>query len=90
MLEYLKEIGLEVLRIKKMEESKHIFSHKEWHMTAYQIRVDELVPKGERLKQENWIFAESADVEKNYPLPSAFTAYTKYLNIAQGSGKIKK
>ena len=90
VLEYLKEIGLEVLRIKKMETSKHIFSHKEWHMIAYQIRVDELAPKGECLKQENWIFAESADVEKNYPLPSAFAAYTKYLNIAQGSGKIKK
>ena len=59
-------------------------------MTAYQIRVDELAPKGERLKQENWIFAESSDVEKNYPLPSAFGAYTKYLNIAQGSGRIKK
>ena len=90
VLAYLKEIGLEVLRIQKMESSKHIFSHKEWHMIAYQIRVDELAGKGERLKQENWIFAESHEAEKQYPLPSAFAAYTKCLNIAQGSGKIKK
>ena len=90
VLAYLKEIGLEVLRIQKIESSKHIFSHKEWHMIAYQIRVDELADKGERLAQENWIFVESQEAEKQYPLPSAFAAYTKCLNIAQGSGKIKK
>ena len=56
VLAYLKEIGLEVLRIQKMDSSKHIFSHKEWHMTAYHIRVDELAKKGQRLEQEEWIF----------------------------------
>ena len=88
VLAYLKEMGLEVLRIQKMEPSKHIFSHKEWHMIAYQIRVDELAPKTEKPGPENWIFVESHEAEKQYPLPSAFAAYTKYLNIAQGSGKI--
>lgn len=90
VLAYLKEIGLEVLRIKRLEASKHIFSHKEWHMIAYQIKVDELAPKGSQLEKENWIFVESYEAQKNYPLPSAFAAYTKCLNIAQGSGNIKK
>ena len=90
VLAYLKEIGLEVLRIKKLEASKHIFSHKEWHMIAYQIKVDELAPKGNQLEKENWIFVESYEAQKNYPLPSAFGAYTKCLNIAQGSGRMKK
>ena len=90
VLAYLKEIGLEVLRIQKMEPSKHIFSHKEWHMIAYRIRVDELAPKTDRLEQEQWIFADIQEAEKQYPLPSAFAAYTKYLNIAQGSGRIRK
>ena len=85
VLAYLKEIGLEVLRIQKIESSKHIFSHKEWHMIAYQIRVDELAKKGHQLEKENWIFAESREAEERYPLPSAFAAYTKCLNIAQGS-----
>ena len=88
VLAYLKEIGLEVLRIQKIEESKHIFSHKEWHMIAYQIRVDELAEKGQQLIKENWIFVESKEAEEKYPLPSAFAAYTKCLNIAQGSGTI--
>lgn len=89
VLEYLKKIGLEALRIQKIEASKHIFSHKEWHMVAYQIRVDELAKKGKQLERENWIFIESKEAETTYPLPSAFSAYTKYLNIMQGSGRIK-
>ena len=88
VLAYLKEIGLEVLRIQKIEASKHIFSHKEWHMNAYKIRVDELAPKPENLTKEQWIFVESKEAEEKYPLPSAFVAYTKCLNIKQGSGRM--
>lgn len=88
VLAYLKEMGLEVIRIQKIEPSKHIFSHKEWDMIAYRIRVDELAGKGKNLEEENWIFVESIDAEKNYPLPSAFAAYTKCLNIRQGSDTI--
>ena len=88
VLEYLKKTGLEVLRIQKMDSSKHIFSHKEWHMIAYQIRVDELAKKGSGVEQEEWIFVESKEAEAKFPLPSAFGAYTKYLNIMQGSDTI--
>ena len=90
VLAYLKELGLEILRIQKMEASKHIFSHKEWHMIAYQIKVDELAKKTEVLEKENWFFAESKEAEEKYPLPSAFAAYTKYLNICQGSDTMKR
>ena len=90
VLTYLKKIGLEVLRIQKLKDAKHIFSHKEWDMIAYQIRVDELAVKGKQLEEENWIFVESKEAEAKYPLPSAFAEYTKCLNIAQGSDTIKK
>ena len=82
-------MGLEVLRIQKMESSKHVFSHKEWHMKAFQIRVDELADKEEKPEKEQWIFVETKEAEEKYPLPSAFAAYTKYLNIMQGSDKMK-
>ena len=88
VLAYLKEMGLEVLRIQKGEDSKHIFSHKEWHMKSYKIKVDELAEKGKKINEEKWIFAASEEAEKKYPLPSAFASYTKCLNIRQGSGKI--
>ena len=90
VLAYLKEIGLEALLIQKLENARHIFSHKEWDMVAYQIRVDELAVKGKQLEQENWIFVESKEAERKYPLPSAFAAYTKCLNISQGSDTIKR
>ena len=64
VLEYMKEQGLEVLRIQKMESSKHIFSHKEWHMEAYFIKVDELSAHGEILEKEKWIPVERKKAEE--------------------------
>ena len=90
VLSYLKEIGLEILQIKKLESSKHIFTHKEWHMDAYFIRTDELVPKDSTLKQQQWLLADRRTAQQEYPLPSAFSCYAKYLNILQGSGTIGK
>lgn len=90
VMAYLEEKGLSVLKIKKLEPAKHIFSHKEWHMNAYFLKVDELAPKGEVLEKEKWILVERKKAEKEYPLPSAFSAYAKYLNIVQGSDTMKK
>lgn len=39
--------GVEAVRMEKLPESKHIFTHKEWHMTGYQVLVDELEPMGQ-------------------------------------------
>lgn len=84
---WIEERGLQILRIVPLREAKHIFTHKEWHMRGYMIRVDELAPKNERLLQENWIFAGAAETEDKYPVPSAFAAYTGYLNIKLGNEK---
>ena len=71
VLAYLKEIGLEVLRIRKMESAKHIFSHVEWQMTGYSIRVDEL----EKTNKKGLLFIHPEDIAKEYPIPSAFDKY---------------
>ena len=42
LIEYAKSIGMMPVRIKKLENAKHIFSHVEWHMTGYELLVDEL------------------------------------------------
>lgn len=80
VLKYLKEIGLETIRITPLSESKHIFSHKEWHMIGYQVRVDELT----KVEVSDWIFVGPKETQEKYPIPSAFSAYTDYLNIKQG------
>lgn len=84
VLAYLEAMGLIPLRIQKLPPARHIFSHREWDMTGFIVQVDELAPKSERLKEEQWIFARADEAEDRYPLPSAFAPYAAYLNIRQG------
>ena len=81
VLEYLKGEGFGMLRIKKAPDGKHIFSHKEWHMKGYVIKVDELEPFSGK---EEFLFVETKEAQEKYPLPSAFKVYTKYLSIKTG------
>lgn len=73
--EYCKDIGLMPIHIKKLPEAKHIFSHIEWHMTGYDIRVDEL----EKTNNKNFLFIHPQEIQKEYPIPSAFEKYMKLI-----------
>lgn len=84
VLQYLKEKGLQPLHIKSLEASKHIFSHKEWHMKGYAVRVDELAPKKTGDNDSDWLFVEPMQTQAEFPIPSAFAAYVPYLNIKLG------
>lgn len=74
VIEYSKSIGLAPIRIQPLGEAKHIFSHVEWHMTGYQIQVDEL----EKSCNADMIFARPEEIQKRYPMPAAFEKYTRY------------
>ncbi|MCM1258721.1 MAG: A/G-specific adenine glycosylase [Roseburia sp.] len=78
-LEHVKGLGLSPLRIVELEPSKHIFSHVEWHMKGYMVRVEAL---GE--EESGLLFAEAVDFKENYAMPSAFRTYVQYLDILQG------
>ena len=39
---FARERGLQPLRVEPLPEAKHIFSHVEWHMTGYMIRVADM------------------------------------------------
>lgn len=87
VLDALRQTGLKVLHIKRIGDSKHIFSHKEWHMIGYALRVDELErPKKQKLRQD-WIFIDKEEAREHYPIPSAYAAYAKYLDIKLGVEK---
>ncbi len=90
VVKYLQDNGLKTLRIQKLAGSKHIFSHKEWHMMGYQIRVDELSPKGEGEFTKDFIYVEPLRTQEEYPIPSAFAAYAPYLNIKLTGEKYKE
>jgi A/G-specific adenine glycosylase len=81
VLDFVKEKGLSPLRIQKLPEAKHIFSHVEWQMRGYALLVEEPGLDGD------YLFVEPADSEKNYAVPAAYAAYTKYMNIRIGQDK---
>ncbi|MCM1057411.1 MAG: A/G-specific adenine glycosylase [Firmicutes bacterium] len=87
---YLAENGVRVLRIQPLEEARHIFTHKEWHMKGYMVRVDELDHGSPGEDSRSWLFVEPGETEERYPIPSAFAAYTGYLKIRLGKERYEE
>ena len=85
VLEYSKQIGLSPLRIQKLEDGKHIFSHVEWDMIGYRIRVDEL----ENSCTERMLFVHPEEIQAEYPIPAAFETYVKYIDVKIGQEKFE-
>ena len=78
-LDYVRDMGYSPLRIKRLPDSVHIFSHVEWHMIAYYLMVEEEAfaskEQKEKAKKENLIFVDEKEQEEKYAVPSAFHAY---------------
>lgn len=87
VIEYLKQLGLQPLRIRKLEDTKHIFTHKEWHMSGYVIRVDELCKLEQKDSAADFLFIDPMETKSNYPIPSAFAAYADYMEMKRGIEK---
>ena len=89
--------GFSPIRILPLEPAKHIFSHVEWQMQGYMVLVEDVneekLLKGERNPGEEpgqLLFVETETAEREYPVPAAFAAYVKYLNIRLGQEKYKE
>ena len=66
--------------IEPLGEGKHIFSHVEWHMTGYHIRLKEIVKDADWTENdENWALVSRKEMEEQYALPSAFDCFKKRL-----------
>ncbi|MCD7922724.1 MAG: A/G-specific adenine glycosylase [Clostridiales bacterium] len=74
----VQKMRLHPLRIQKIEDSRHIFSHVEWHMTGYMVQVDSLTREETEL-----LFISIREAREHYPIPSAFSAYTKYMEAIE-------
>lgn len=72
---YVEKMGLDPLYIEKLPPAKHIFSHIEWRMQAYRIKVSSL----KKAQDRELIFADKEQSGKQYAIPSAFGAYAKYI-----------
>lgn len=85
-LRYISSRGLSPIRIGNIGEGKHIFSHVEWHMTGYAVRVDEL----EKARMEDLIFVHPDEIQKKYPVPAAFETFTDQIGILIGQEKYEQ
>ena len=76
-LAFVRSLGAEPVRVTRLEDSKHIFSHVEWHMIAYEVTVtaefDGFHP------QDGMMLVENGDLRARYAIPSAFAAYKELL-----------
>lgn len=52
-------------------------------MTGYIIRVAQI----EEAQKKDLLFVEIAHAEEKYPVPAAFAAYAKYMNMRLGQEK---
>ncbi len=75
ILDYVESLGLLPLHISTAGEAKHIFSHVEWRMKGYFIKV----ASTEEKKIGELIFVDKKESRGRYPIPSAFSAYRKYM-----------
>lgn len=84
VVRFLLENGMKVLRIQPLGEAKHIFTHKEWHMQGFMVKVDELErgKSGEGIR--DWIYIEPEETREKYPIPSAYEFYAKTLAMLRG------
>lgn len=78
MEQYMKELGFEDVIVEELTKAKHIFSHIEWHMVGYLIRLKEL-PKQEQLGDDSIFFVTREEIKDVYTLPTAFEAYRKVI-----------
>lgn len=78
-LALVSDLGLSPIRIQKLPQAKHIFTHIEWHMQGYRILVEEMEEKF--ADTASGVFAVGRQqLDEVYAIPSAFRAY---LDIAK-------
>lgn len=89
----MESLGYRPLHIKQLEEAKHIFSHIEWHMKGYAVKVEEVdfmkkEPEHEKGvspgKRKGHLLVRPDEINQKYAIPSAFEAYSKYADIQLG------
>lgn len=67
----LEKWGAQPVRMERLPDAQHIFSHVEWHMRGYSVTADNFSPPPDC----EWVAFDL--LKKDYALPSAFKAYNK-------------
>ncbi len=76
-VKWLRKHGVEPLRINRLCSAVHVFTHKEWHMTGYEVRIDPFCDAA-----DHFIMADPQEIRDKYCIPSAFDAYLACIDPA--------
>lgn len=61
--------GLELSQAEVCGAGRHIFTHREWHMTGKRLQLDcDALPEG-------WVWADEQALREQYAVPNAFSAF---------------
>lgn len=67
--DYLSNFHIKPTSISEIGNAKHVFTHKEWHMSGFLIKTDE------NSMPEGTVWANSHELQTIYTLPSAFKTF---------------
>lgn len=71
----LSHMGIKAYEMELLGTAKHIFSHVEWNMLGYHIRIQDMAVPGTEEDGFRWVGKDR--IESEYALPSAFSYYQK-------------
>ena len=93
----VENLGLKPIRIRQLEDAKHVFTHVEWRMKGYLVLVedagwgtsdghdDALNEEAEENRKKGRCFpARPESAAREYAVPSAFSAYMRLLEVPFG------
>lgn len=75
--EKVRGLGLLPMSFTPLGNAKHIFTHIEWHMIGYHIRLIKDTLKD--TKESPYLWADKEEIMNKYCIPNAFSAYMEYL-----------
>ena len=84
VLDWMKQEGLSPIRIRRLSDAKHIFSHIEWHMTGYVVLVEELEDYPEKI----CFLLSRKEQREEYPDPGSFFSLHSLSSDQTRTGKI--
>ncbi|MBP3218244.1 MAG: A/G-specific adenine glycosylase [Lachnospiraceae bacterium] len=73
-LEHTGAAGL-IEQIEPLPDGKHVFTHLEWHMKGYEIRLKDSPQTAAYAAASGWSVVDSEALRKDFSVPAAFSAF---------------
>ena len=76
MISFVQSLDLQPIKISKLPDSKHIFTHLEWHMKGFEVQVEQIAST----PSNNYVLATKKELS-SLAIPSAFKTYINWYDL---------